>query len=122
MFLVREATRLHRHSKTAVPSHDSVSEAPATSDREIDMVREIVRCLNVIQLGAETLCRGDTGLLEAEAALKFVLSSLKKEGGQLANRFYDALTLRIRHRRSEAAAVLQILHNLPQNASKRGRK
>ena len=87
------------------------------SDREIDMVREIVRCLNIIQLGAEALCRRETGLLEAEAALKFVLSSLEKEGGQLAKRFYDALTLRIRQRRSEAASVLQALHNnlLPQD-------
>ena len=64
------------------------------------------------QLGAEALCRRDTAaLLDAEAALKFVLSSLEKEGGQLAKRFYDALTLRIRQRRSEAAAVLQTLHN-----------
>ena len=62
-------------------------------------------------------CAADTGLLEAKAALKFVLSCLEKEGGQLAKRFYDALTLRIRQRRSEAAAVLQTLHNnlLPQD-------
>ena len=51
------------------------------------MVREIVRCLNIIQLGAEPLCRGDTGLLEAEAAQKFMLSSLEKEGGKLAKQF-----------------------------------
>ena len=52
-----------------------------------------------------------------EAALKFVLSSLEKEGGQLAKRFYDALTLKTRRRRSGAAAVLQALHNnlLPQD-------
>ena len=30
-----------------------------TSDREIDMVREIVRCLNIIQLGAEA-CAAET--------------------------------------------------------------
>ena len=58
-----------------------------TSHREIDIVPEIVRCLNIIQLGTEPLCRGDTGLLEAEAAQKFVLSSLEKEGGQLAKQF-----------------------------------
>ena len=51
------------------------------------MVPEIVRCLNIIQLGTEPLCRGDTGLLEAEAAQKFVLSSLEKEGVRLAKQF-----------------------------------
>ena len=40
-----------------------------------------------------------------------MLSSLEKERGQLAKRFYDALTLRIRQRRSEADAVLQALHS-----------
>ena len=76
-----------------------------------------VVCLNIIQLGAEDRCCRDTGLLEAEATLKFVLSSLEKEGGQLAERFHDAFTPRICQRRSEAAAVLQALHNnlLPQD-------
>ena len=77
-----------------------------TSNREIDMVLEIARCLDIIWLGAETLCRGYTGLLEAEAALNFLLTSLEKEGNQLAKRFCDTLTLKIRQRRSEAAAVL----------------
>ena len=36
-----------------------------------------------------------------------MLNSLEKEGGQLAKRFYDASTLRIRQCRPEAAAVLQ---------------
>ena len=42
-----------------------------------------------------------------------MLNSLEKEGGQLAKRFYDASTLRIRQCRPEAAAVLQAL--LPQD-------
>ena len=76
-----------------------------------------VVCLNIIQLGAEARCRRDTRLLEAEAALKFVLSSLEKEGGQLTERFHDAFTLRICQHRSEAAAVLQAPRNnlLPQD-------
>ena len=88
-----------------------------TSDRKIDMIREIVRCLNLMQLGADSLRRGGTGLFEDEAALKFVLSCLEKEGNQLAKRFYDALRLRIHQRRSEAEPVLQALHNnlLPQD-------
>ena len=76
-----------------------------------------VVCLNIIQLGAESRCCRDTGLLESETALKFVPSSLEKEGGLPAERFHDALTLRIRQCRSEGAAVLQALHSklLPQD-------
>ena len=68
-------------------------------------------------MGAEALCRRDTGLLETEAALKFLLTSLEKEGSQLAKRFCDDSTLKICQRRSEAAAVLQALHSnlLPQD-------
>ena len=87
------------------------------SDRESDLLQDIVRCLNIVKLGAEALCRRDTGLLEAEAAVKFMLGALKKEGSQLAKAFCDALTLRMRQRRSKAAAVLQTIHKdlLPQD-------
>ena len=51
------------------------------------------------------MCRRNTRLLEAEVAVKFMLSALKKGESQLAKAFCDALTLRMRQRRTKAAAI-----------------
>ena len=80
-------------------------------DNEYAVIPGLIRCLRVLKLGAEALCRRDSGLLEAEAALKFMLNALEREDSVTAHKLSDALKQRIRQRRSRAAKVLQSLHN-----------
>ena len=77
---------------------------------EMDLIEEMVRCLNILKLGAESVCRRDCGLLEAEAAVRFMLTSLLQKSSDMAQSLAEALIRRIKQRRSRAAAVLQSLH------------
>ena len=80
-------------------------------DYDYAPIPELIRCLRILKLGAEALCRRESGLLEAEANLKFMLTALAKENSVIAHKLFDALKQRITQRRSRAAKVLQSLHN-----------
>lgn len=80
-------------------------------DYEYATIPRLIRCLRILKLGAEALCRRESGLLEAGAALTFILDALVKEDSAIARKLSDALKQRIIQRQSRAAKVLQTLHN-----------
>ena len=103
-----------RRSKTAVPCHTILSQRP-----QPPVIGRSTWCERLF--GASTTV-GSGGPVPQRHCGTVRCRSCSEICAQLPGkgrwpRFYDALTLRIRQRRSEAAAVLQTLHNnlLPQN-------
>jgi hypothetical protein len=59
----------------------------------------------------KALCRRDTNLIKAEAAVNFCIVTLKKQTSPLAKTLASALEKRMKERCALHAGVLQYLHN-----------
>lgn len=87
-----------------------LKQSSLVSDTDWDVIRDIVSSLEPVKVVVEALCRRETSLLSADAALKLCLDELRSNGSDLAKATAAALRTRIKQRRS-LAAVMQYLHN-----------
>lgn len=87
-----------------------IGEPDSISDADFTTVKEIVGTLEPVKLAVEALCRRDTTLLSADAALKFCIVNLEKQQSELAKVMASSLRDRVKERRS-LAGYLQFLHN-----------
>lgn len=88
-----------------------VKQPTLVSSADFTTVHNIVASLSPVQILVEALCRRDTTLLSADAALKFCIAELDKQTTcELAKATAAALRLRVKERRS-LAGVIQFLHN-----------
>jgi len=81
------------------------------TDGEFDVIQEMVSYLEPVKLVVNALCRRDTNLVSAEAALKFCITQLQKQSSKLARTLAEVLEHRIKERRCQHSAVMQYLHN-----------
>ena len=81
------------------------------TDGEFNVIQEMVSCLEPVKLVVNALCRRDTNLVSAEAALKFCITQLQKQSSELARMLAEVLEHRIKERRGQHSAVMQYLHN-----------
>jgi hypothetical protein len=87
-----------------------LKQSSLVSDGDWDVIRDIVSALEPVKAVVEALCRRETNLLSADAALKLCIEELRSNGSELAKATAAALRTRIKERRS-LAAVMQYLHN-----------
>ena len=66
-----------------------------TSDSELLILKNLVKVLKPVKLGAEALCRGDSNLLRVEKVFSFVLSQLQSYESDISKNLYEALKRRI---------------------------
>ena len=87
-----------------------IGEPDCVSDADFTTIKEIVGTLEPVKLAVEALCRRDTTLLSADAALKFCIVNLEKQRSELAKVMASSLRNRVKERRSLAGYLL-FLHN-----------
>ena len=81
------------------------------TDEEIQDLYDIHYSLDVIKTTVMSLCRWDSNLLKAEAALRFMLEKLDLQSNHLSGKLATTLRKRIKERRTNVFGVLQYLHN-----------
>lgn len=81
------------------------------TDEEFTMIEDLVKTLEPVKLAVEALCRRDTNLITAEAALLFCIRQLSKQSSAIAKAMALALEDRVKERRALHAGVLHYLHN-----------
>jgi hypothetical protein len=80
------------------------------TDADFTTIKEIVGTLEPVKLVVEAICRRDTTLLSADAALKFCLVTLEKQRSELGKLMAESLREQLKQRRS-LTGYLQFLHN-----------
>jgi len=75
------------------------------------VVSEMVAALQPVALAVKAICRRDTNLIAAEAAINFCILELRNQSSELANAMAVSLESRMRERTSTHAGVLHYLHN-----------
>jgi len=81
------------------------------TDADFTAVSEIVSCLEPLKVAVNALCRRDTNLISAQAALQFCIIQLQKQNSELARTVAEVLEKRVKERYGLHASVLQYLHN-----------
>jgi len=71
----------------------------------------MVSCLEPVKIAVKAICRRDTNLIAAEAALHFCIIQLQKQSSELAKVLAEATESRITGRRAVHAGVLQYLQS-----------
>jgi len=85
-----------------------VRAAVNVTDADFETVREIVSALEPLKDTVEALCRRETNLVAADAALKFASIELEKQTSELSRTLAAALRTRITQRRTHLSGLLQI--------------
>ena len=80
------------------------------TDGDFTVIQEVVSALEPLQLVVTALCRRDTNLVGAEAALSFCVVQLQKQRSELAKTLAISVKDRVAERRSLHAGVLHYLH------------
>jgi hypothetical protein len=80
------------------------------SDADWDVIHNIVAAMEPVKVVVEALCRHETTLLSADAALKLCIDKLISNESDLAKATAAARCVRIKERHC-LAAVMQYLHN-----------
>jgi len=75
------------------------------------VVNEMVAALQPVALAVEAICRRDSNLIAAEAAIHFCIVELRKQSSELANNMAVSLESRMRQRTATHSGVLHYLHN-----------
>lgn len=81
------------------------------TEKEFQDLHDIHHSLDVIKITVMSLCRRDSNLLTADAALQFMLNKLDRQSNQLSGRLATSLRKRIKERRTSVSGILQYLHN-----------
>ena len=81
------------------------------TEKEIQDLQNIHHSLDVIKTTVMSLCRRDSNLLTADAALQFMLNKLDYQHNELSERLANSLRKRIKERRTSVSGILQYLHN-----------
>ncbi|CAG4986939.1 unnamed protein product [Parnassius apollo] len=79
--------------------------------KEIQDLHDIHHSLDVIKTTVMSLCRRDSNLLTADAALQFMLNKLDHQHNELSERLAISLRKIIKERRTSVSGILQYLHN-----------
>ena len=88
-----------------------LSEPTQLSDGDFSVIDEMVSCLEPVKIAVKAICRRDTNLIAAEAALHFCIIQLQKQSSELAKVLAEAIESRITGRRAVHAGVLQYLQS-----------
>ena len=111
LFLMLERFHLVRNAvrKALI---DLKLQSPITlTEDDFLQIDNIVHCLEVVKLTVEVLCRRDSNLLTADAALQFMMKKLREQNSDLGTELADALSKRIHQRRSSLSGVMLYLQN-----------
>jgi len=81
------------------------------SDSDFNAIQDVVSSLEPVKLAVEAICRRDTNLITAEAAINFCIVQLTKQSSELAKTLAESLEARINERRALHSGVLQYLNN-----------
>lgn len=76
------------------------------SEDEFGLLFAAISTFMPIKLAVEAICRRDANLLTADAALKFMMSTIDEHNSQLSTDLTDALKKRIFQRRTDLSQVL----------------
>jgi len=79
------------------------------TEDQFEHIGSIMQALEVVKLTVEVLCRRDSNLLTADAALRFMLRKLRAQNTSLSEDLANALCKRITQRRNVLSGVLQYL-------------
>ena len=88
-----------------------LSDPTQLSDGDFSVIDEMVSCLQPVKIAVKAICRRDTNLIAAEAALHFCIIQLQKQSSELAKVLAEAIESRITGRRAVHAGVLQYLQS-----------
>ncbi|XP_035714943.1 uncharacterized protein LOC118438569 [Folsomia candida] len=80
-------------------------------DDDVNQIHQLIQALGPLKLTVEVLCRRDSNLLSADAALNFTLSKPDELETRVAEDLAEMLRKRILERRTEYPGVLQYLHS-----------
>lgn len=75
------------------------------------VVSEMVAALQPVTLAVEAICRRDSNIIAAEAAIHFCIVQLRKQSSALAYSLAVSLESRMRQRTGTHSGVLHYLHN-----------
>jgi len=88
-----------------------LSEPTQVTDGDFCVIEDMVSCLEPVKIAVKAICRRDTNLIAAEAALHFCIIQLQKQSSELAKILAEAIECRIKGRRGVHAGVLQYLQS-----------
>lgn len=88
-----------------------LSEPTQVTDGDFCLIEEMVACLEPVKIAVKAICRRDTNLIAAEAALHFCIIQLQKQSSELAKTLAEAIECRLKGRRAVHAGVLQYLQS-----------
>jgi len=88
-----------------------LSEPTQVTDGDFCIIEEMVSCLEPVKIAVKAICRRDTNLIAAEAALHFCIIQLQKQSSELAKTLAEAIECRLKGRRTVHAGVLQYLQS-----------
>jgi len=94
-----------------------LGEQAKITDADLTVIGEVVSCLEALKLAVNALCRCETNLISAHAALNFCVVQLQKQNNELARTLADVLETRINERHATHAGVLQYLHKTAARAT-----
>jgi len=94
-----------------------LGQANELTDADFTAIGEIVACLEPLKVAVNALCRRDTNLISAQAALQFCIIQLQKQSSELARTLAEVLEGRVKERYGVHASVLQYLHSPSARAS-----
>ena len=81
------------------------------TDADFTVISEVVSCLEPLKVAVNALCKRDTNLISAQAALHFCIIQLQKQNCELARTIAEVLESRVKERYGLHASVLQYLHS-----------
>ena len=87
-----------------------LGQSAEVSDADFAVITEIVACLEPLKVAVNALCRRETNLISAQAALQFCIIQLQKQNSELARTLAEVLEGRVKERYGLHASVLQYLH------------
>ena len=79
------------------------------TDADFETVREIVSALEPPKVTVEALCRRETNLIAANAALRFAIIELEKQTSELSRTLAAALRKQVAERQTDLSGLLQYL-------------
>ena len=80
------------------------------TDADFASIQEVVATLEPVKIAVKAICRRETNLINAEAALKLCIVELQKQSSELAKTLAESLKTKIKERRAVHAGVQQYLH------------
>lgn len=80
------------------------------TEQKFELMENTISALLSVKLTVEALCRRDSNLISADAAIQFMFEELAGIDGEICQALKTQLVKRVNQRRTEKSSVLQYLH------------